>query len=98
VILLSLDSFCVFSVFVFLSAECFEDGWFLTGDVGMWRNDGNLQIIDRKKVKLIAVFMSCTEVDERVFFWPKKKSAKQMLCQESNIVCGSVILSAKNAQ
>jgi long-chain acyl-CoA synthetase len=32
-----------------LSAECMEDGWFKTGDVGMWRADGNLQIIDRKK-------------------------------------------------
>ena len=37
------------------SAEALEDGWFKTGDVGMWRADGNLQIIDRKKVGLIFV-------------------------------------------
>ena len=26
-----------------------SEGWFKTGDVGLWRLDGNLQIIDRKK-------------------------------------------------
>jgi len=27
----------------------FEDGWFATGDIGKWRLDGKLQIIDRRK-------------------------------------------------
>lgn len=32
-----------------VNKEAFEDGWFLTGDVGQWNKDGTLQIIDRKK-------------------------------------------------
>merc|ERR1711879_675135 len=31
------------------TAECLKDGWFYTGDVGMWLPDGNLKIIDRKE-------------------------------------------------
>ena len=26
-----------------------KDGWFKTGDIGLWRSEGRLQIIDRKK-------------------------------------------------
>ena len=26
-----------------------EEGWLLSGDIGLWTTDGNLQIIDRKK-------------------------------------------------
>lgn len=31
------------------TAAVMEDGWFMTGDVGMWLPSGNLKIIDRKK-------------------------------------------------
>eukprot|EP01083_Nonionella_stella_P028488 78456_1 len=32
-----------------LTEKALSNGWFQTGDIGKWRPDGNLQIIDRKK-------------------------------------------------
>jgi acyl-CoA synthetase (AMP-forming)/AMP-acid ligase II len=51
-----------------LTKECFDDGWFATGDVGVVDEDGYLTIVDRKKDIIIrgGENISALEVEEQL--------------------------------
>ncbi|GAB2682223.1 AMP-binding protein [Nocardia goodfellowii] len=55
-----------------LSAETFRDGWVYTGDVGYFRHDGYLFIVDRKKDMIISGGFNiyCSEVEAVLYEHP----------------------------
>jgi len=54
-----------------------DDGWFKTGDVGRWTEDGFLQIVDRKKdvIKSGGETVFSTEVEQVVYAHPAVQEA-----------------------
>lgn len=55
-----------------LSAETFRDGWVHTGDIGFFRGDGYLFIVDRKKDMIISGGFNiyCSEVEAALYEHP----------------------------
>nr|WP_271213282.1 long-chain fatty acid--CoA ligase [Rhodococcus wratislaviensis]GLK40336.1 ligase [Rhodococcus wratislaviensis] len=60
-----------------LSAETFVDGWVHTGDVGYFRHDGYLFIVDRKKDMIISGGFNiyCSEVEAALYEHPAVSGA-----------------------
>ena len=52
--------------------ESFEDGWFHTGDLGVWHEDGYIQLKDRSKDIIISggENISSLEVEEALYQHP----------------------------
>ena len=59
------------------SGEAFEDGWFHSGDLGVWHEDGYIQLMDRSKDIIISggENISSIEVEDTLYKHPSVLAA-----------------------